>query len=67
MPIGPRAAAGLVSSRREGRSIIYAAGYGRMRELIAFLLEDCCGGNPEICAPLAEVASRCCDAEARAC
>ena len=60
-------AAGLITARREGRSIIYAAGYGRMRELIAFLLEDCCGGNPEICAPLAEVASRCCDAEARAC
>jgi hypothetical protein len=38
-----------------------------MRELIAFLLEDCCGGNPEICAPLAEVASRGCAAEAGAC
>jgi ArsR family transcriptional regulator len=61
------AAAGLVTSRREGRSIVYAAGYGQMRELIAFLLEDCCGGNPEICAPLAQVASRGCAAEAAAC
>ena len=39
------AGAGLVSSRRDGRSIIYAAGYDRMRELLAFLMEDCCGGN----------------------
>jgi DNA-binding transcriptional ArsR family regulator len=60
-------AAGLVTSRREGRSIIYAAGYGRMRELLAFLMEDCCGGKPEICAPLVDIASRACDAEAGAC
>jgi ArsR family transcriptional regulator len=52
--------AGLVSSRREGRSIIYAAGYDRMRELLAFLMEDCCGGNSEICAPLAAIATACC-------
>jgi DNA-binding transcriptional ArsR family regulator len=56
------AGAGLVSSRREGRSIIYAAGYDRMSELLAFLMEDCCAGNPEICAPLAAIADRaaCC-------
>ena len=54
--------AGLVTSRREGRSIIYAAGYERMSELLAFLMEDCCGGKPEICAPLAAIADRaaCC-------
>ena len=61
------AGAGLVTSRREGRSIIYSAAYDRMRELLAFLMEDCCGGKPEICAPLVAIASRCCDAEARAC
>ena len=56
------AGAGLVSSRRDGRSIIYAAGYDRMRDLLAFLMEDCCGGNAEICAPLATIAERaaCC-------
>jgi DNA-binding transcriptional ArsR family regulator len=56
------AGAGLVSSRREGRSIIYAAGYDRMGELLAFLVEDCCGGKAEICAPLAAIAERaaCC-------
>src|ERR1700678_3793915 len=52
------AGAGLVSSRRDGRSIIYAAGYDRMRDLLAFLMEDCCGGNAEICAPLAAIAGR---------
>jgi DNA-binding transcriptional ArsR family regulator len=54
------AGAGLIASRREGRSIIYAAGYDRMRELLAFLMEDCCAGQPEICAPLVEIAERCC-------
>jgi DNA-binding transcriptional ArsR family regulator len=54
------AGAGLVSSRREGRSIIYAAGYERMRELLAFLMEDCCGGKAEICAPLLAIAERAC-------
>lgn len=61
------AGAGLVSARREGRSIIYSAGYDQMRELLAFLMEDCCGGKPEICAPLAAVASRTCVAEGRSC
>ena len=60
-------AAGLVTSQRAGRSIIYTAAYDRMRELLAFLMEDCCGGSPEICAPLAAIASRACDAEGRTC
>jgi ArsR family transcriptional regulator, arsenate/arsenite/antimonite-responsive transcriptional repressor len=47
--------AGLVRSRRQGRSIIYTAEYDRMRALLGFLMEDCCGGSPEICAPLADV------------
>lgn len=59
--------AGLVISRRDGRSIIYSANYDGMRELLAFLMEDCCGGSPEICAPLAAIASRSCVAEGRAC
>jgi DNA-binding transcriptional ArsR family regulator len=36
--------AGLVTARREGRSIIYAARFEAMNELIAFLTENCCGG-----------------------
>jgi len=56
--------AGLVTSRRQGRSIIYAAEYEAMRMLIAFLMEDCCAGSPEICAPLAAFASQCCTPDA---
>jgi len=52
--------AGLVKARREGRSIIYAADFDRMGSLLLFLTEDCCGGKPEICAPLFSVANRCC-------
>jgi ArsR family transcriptional regulator len=60
------ARAGLVRSRRDGRSIIYSAAFDRMSELLAFLMEDCCGGVPEICAPLAAIAERapCCAQEA---
>jgi len=55
--------AGLISSRRDGRSIIYRAEYERMSGLLAFLVEDCCGGNAQICAPLAVVAGRACAPE----
>ena len=53
----------LVTSRRAGRSIIYAADYGAMSTLLLYLLEDCCQGRPEVCAPFALSASRaaCCD------
>ncbi len=50
--------AGLAQSRRAGRSIIYSADYERMTALLSFLLQDCCSGSPEICRPLAEIASR---------
>jgi DNA-binding transcriptional ArsR family regulator len=52
-------AAGLVASRREGRSIIYTAAYDRMRELLAFLMEDCCAGSAAICGPLTEIGQAC--------
>ncbi len=56
--------AGLVRSERQGRSIVYRADYERMRDLLAFLMEDCCGGDASICAPLAGIISRaaCCAA-----
>lgn len=44
--------AGLVASRRESRSIIYRVNFDGTRELLAFLMEDCCQGQPELCAPL---------------
>jgi DNA-binding transcriptional ArsR family regulator len=54
--------AGLVRFRREGRSIIYSAAYERMGELIGFLVQDCCQGRAEVCAPFAAVAGplECC-------
>jgi DNA-binding transcriptional ArsR family regulator len=44
--------AGMIAARREARSIIYAAEYEVLRDLIQFLMKDCCGGHPEICAPV---------------
>jgi DNA-binding transcriptional ArsR family regulator len=41
--------AGLVTVRREGRSMIYAARYETMNDLLGFLTQNCCGGVP--CAP----------------
>jgi ArsR family transcriptional regulator, arsenate/arsenite/antimonite-responsive transcriptional repressor len=41
--------AGLVSFRREGRSLIYTAAYGAMNGLIAYLSENCCRGEPADC------------------
>ncbi len=46
------ARAGLVIGERQSRSIIYRADLVRVREVALFLLKDCCGGRPDICAPL---------------
>jgi DNA-binding transcriptional ArsR family regulator len=43
--------AGLVTVRRDGRSMIYAARYETMNGLLAFLTANCCQGMPEACAP----------------
>jgi DNA-binding transcriptional ArsR family regulator len=45
--------AGLIAPRQEGRFIIYAAQFGTMNGLLAFLAENCCGGNP--CTPVCSV------------
>lgn len=45
--------AGLVSSRPEGRFILYAPRVDQMAELLDFLTHDCCGGHPELCVPAA--------------
>lgn len=44
--------AGLVQSERESRLIHYRADYAGMRRLLAFLMQDCCQGAPEMCADL---------------
>jgi DNA-binding transcriptional ArsR family regulator len=43
--------AALVSVRREGRSLIYAARFDTMNALLGYLTENCCKGAPELCAP----------------
>ena len=43
--------AGLVTVKREGRSLIYAARFETMNALLAYLTENCCGGDPSACAP----------------
>lgn len=45
--------AGLVDVRRDGRSMIYSARFDTMNTLIGYLTENCCGGQPEQCAPAA--------------
>lgn len=49
------ARSGLISSRRKGRVIEYAADFAAIRALLVFLMQDCCRGAPEICAPLLDV------------
>jgi len=51
--------AGLLVSTRQGRNIVYAVHIDGIRELLAFLTEDCCQGRPELCGDLNE-ASRLC-------
>ena len=46
--------AGLVTSRRESRSIIYSIDFDGTRALLSFLMEDCCQGNPDVCLPVLE-------------
>ena len=45
--------AGLVTVRRDGRSMIYAAHFDTMNALLGYLTENCCQGQPEQCAPAA--------------
>jgi DNA-binding transcriptional ArsR family regulator len=45
--------AGLVTVRRNGRSMIYAARFEAMNDLVSFLTENCCQGAQERCAPAA--------------
>ncbi len=44
--------AGLVRNEREGRSIRYFADFEGIRGVLAFLMQDCCGGQPELCQPV---------------
>jgi len=52
--------AGLLRSSREGRTIIYRSDVEGMRSVIAFLVDDCCNGHPELCNLVAADAVACC-------
>ncbi|MDE0029321.1 MAG: metalloregulator ArsR/SmtB family transcription factor [Deltaproteobacteria bacterium] len=41
--------AGLVDFRRESRSLIYRSNFETMNDLLRYLTDNCCGGNPEAC------------------
>lgn len=49
--------ANLITSRHEGRFVIYSANFSTMNALIGFLTENCCGGN--VCSPVVA----CCSSE----
>jgi DNA-binding transcriptional ArsR family regulator len=50
--------AGLVTARRDGRSIIYAAQFRAMNSLVSYLTDQCCQGRPELCKPKAPAKPR---------
>jgi ArsR family transcriptional regulator len=54
------ARAGLISSQRQSRSIVYRAEIDTVREIASFLVNDCCGGRPELCEPLVAEFTPCC-------
>lgn len=54
------ARAGVVTSQRHSRSIVYRADLATLRALTLYLVKDCCAGRPELCGPLVEELSPCC-------
>ncbi|MEM9568410.1 MAG: metalloregulator ArsR/SmtB family transcription factor [Cyanobacteria bacterium P01_E01_bin.34] len=52
--------AGVIASERQSRKIIYRANFEKLGGLISFLLNDCCGGNPDIRACCLDSSPGCC-------
>lgn len=48
------AQAGLIEAEQNGRSITYRADFAAMQDLVGYLTENCCGGDPALCAPRQE-------------
>lgn len=60
--LGILANAGLVLSRRAGRSVLYRLDVDGTRALLGFLVQDCCQGSIETCAPLLDdLLAPCCE------
>src|SRR3954451_4003963 len=53
-PLAVLSRAGLIIGERHSRSIIYRADLSGIRDVITFLLKDCCGGRADLCQPLIE-------------
>lgn len=52
--------ANLLSAEKQGRTIIYRAEIDQMRAVMGYLVNDCCGGRPELCTPLIQDITPCC-------
>ncbi len=59
--------AGLISSERLGRSIVYRVDLTMVRGFFVYLLKDCCDGRPELCQPLLDDLTTCCQPTGAAC
>ena len=59
--LGVLSRAGMVTSERRSRSIVYRADLDRVRDLVLFLLQDCCEGRADLCQPLLAALAPCCD------
>jgi DNA-binding transcriptional ArsR family regulator len=53
------ARAGLVTTQRFSRSIVYRASLAQLQSVVLFMLKDCCGGKAEFCAPIIEGLASC--------
>jgi len=59
--LGVLSRASLVKARKESRSVIYSVDLKGTRDLLTFLVKDCCRGRPEVCEPLiASALAECC-------
>lgn len=52
--------AGLVAGERRSRLILYRVDLQHFRAVMLYLLQDCCGGNASLCAPLVADLTQCC-------
>ncbi len=62
--LGVLSRAGLVTGERRSRSIVYRANLDRARDVVTFLLKDCCGGDPGTCSAVVDALAPCCSKEA---
>lgn len=51
--------AGLITQQRVSRQIIYAADFAQINDVVGFLTDNCCGGNPAVCLPDAAAPTAC--------